>query len=183
MKILNFILGLFTILNFGQGSINLESSFIKWTGEKITGETHYGTLKFISGRLDFSSDKINGGEFVVDMNSLSVDDLTGRGKESLEGHLMSDDFFSVEKHNTASLVILSAKKEPNGFFRAKGNLNIKGITNEVVVIFIPASEMMTAKLIFDRSKFNVRYGSDSFFDNLGNRLILNDVVLEVSLSF
>ena len=110
MKILNFILGLFTILNFGQGSINLESSFIKWTGEKITGETHYGTLKFISGRLDFSSDKINGGEFVVDMNSLSVDDLTGRGKESLEGHLMSDDFFSVEKHNTASLVILSAKK-------------------------------------------------------------------------
>ena len=96
---------------------------------------------------------------------------------------MSDDFFSVEKHNTASLVILSAKKEPNGSFRAKGNLKIKGITNEVVVIFIPASEMMTAKLIFDRSKFNVRYGSDSFFDNLGNRLILNDVVLDVSLSF
>ena len=183
MKILNFIIGLFTILTFGQGSINLESSFIKWTGEKITGETHYGTLKFISGKLDFSSDKINGGEFVVDMNSLSVDDLTGRGKASLEGHLISDDFFSVEKHNTASLVILSAKKESNGSFRAKGNLEIKGITNEVVVIFIPASEKMTAKLVFDRSKFNVRYGSDSFFDNLGNRLILNDVVLEVSLSF
>jgi polyisoprenoid-binding protein YceI len=183
MKILNFIIGLFTILTFGQGSINLESSFIKWTGEKITGETHYGTLKFISGKLDFSSDKINGGEFVVDMNSLSVDDLTGRGKASLEGHLVSDDFFSVDKHSTASLVILSAKKESNGSFRAKGNLEIKGITNEVVVIFIPASEKMTAKLIFDRSKFNVRYGSDSFFNNLGNRLILNDVVLEVSLSF
>ena len=183
MKILNFIIGLFTILTFGQGSINLESSFIKWTGEKITGETHYGTLKFISGKLDFSSDKINGGEFVVDMNSLSVDDLNGRGKASLESHLVSDDFFSVDKHNTASLVILSAKKESNGSFRAKGNLEIKGITNEVVVIFIPASEKMTAKLIFDRSKFNVRYGSDSFFDNLGNRLILNDVVLEVSLSF
>ena len=183
MKILNFIIGLFTILTFGQGSINLESSFIKWTGEKITGETHYGTLKFISGKLDFSSDKINGGEFVVDMNSLSVDDLTGRGKASLEGHLISDDFFSIEKHNPASLVILSAKKEPNGSYRAKGNLKIKGITNEVVILFTPGSEKMTAKLIFDRSKFNVRYGSDSFFDNLGNRLILNDVVLEVSLSF
>ncbi len=183
MKILNFIIGLFTILTFGQGSINLESSFIKWTGEKITGETHYGTLKFISGKLDFSSDKINGGEFVVDMNSISVDDLTGRGKASLEGHLISDDFFSVEKHKTASLVILSAKKESNGSFRAKGNLEIKGITNEVVILFTPGSEKMTAKLIFDRSKFNVRYGSDSFFDNLGNRLILNDVVLEVSLSF
>ena len=183
MKILNFILGLSTILTFGQGNINVENSFIKWTGEKITGESHYGTLKFISGKLDFSSNKINGGQFVVDMNSLSVDDLTGRGKKSLEGHLMSDDFFSVEKYNTASLVILSAKKESNGSFRAKGNLEIKGITNEVVVLFTPGSEMMTAKLIFDRSKFNVRYGSDSFFDNLGNRLILNDVVLEVSLSF
>ena len=43
MKILNFILGLFHDFKFGQGSINLESSFIKWTGEKITGETHYGT--------------------------------------------------------------------------------------------------------------------------------------------
>ena len=143
MKILNFILGLFTILTFGQGSINLESSFIKWTGEKITGETHYGTLKFISGKLDFSSDKINGGEFVVDMNSLSVDDLTGRGKESLEGHLMSDDFFSIEKYNTASLVILSTEKESSGSFRAKGNLKIKGITNEVIVLFTPASEKMT----------------------------------------
>ena len=79
--------------------------------------------------------------------------------------------------------VIATEKESSGSFRAKGNLKIKGITNEVIVLFTPASEKMTAKLIFDRSKFNVRYGSDSFFDNLGNRLILNDVVLEVSLSF
>ena len=183
MKILNLIISLFTILTFGQGNINVESSFIKWTGEKITGETHYGTLKFVSGKLDFSDDSINGGEFVVDMNSISVDDLTGGSKKSLEGHLISDDFFSVEKHNTASLVITSGKKESDGSYKAKGNLKIKGITNEVKVIFNPSKDKMMAKLIFDRSKFDVRYGSDSFFDNLGNKLILNDIVLEVSLSF
>ena len=40
---------------------------------------------------------------------------------------------------------------------------------------------MTAKLVFDRSKYNVRYGSGSFFENLGDRLILDDIELEVKL--
>ena len=35
--------------------------------------------------------------------------------------------------------------------------------------------------IFDRSKYDVRYGSGSFFENLGNRLILDDIELEVTL--
>ena len=41
---------------------------------------------------------------------------------------------------------------------------------------------MTAKLVFDRSKYDVRYGSGSFFENLGNRLILDDIELEVTLA-
>jgi hypothetical protein len=38
-------------------------------------------------------------------------------------------------------------------------------------------------LTFDRSKYNVRYGSGSFFENLGDKLILDSIKLETSLKF
>ena len=38
-----------------------------------------------------------------------------------------------------------------------------------------------ALLVFDRSKYDVQYRSGSFFENLGDRLILDDVELEVTL--
>ena len=66
---------------------------------------------------------------------------------------------------------------------ATGDLTIKGYTHEAKVSFYAeeGSKNMIAKLIFDRSKYNVRYGSGSFFENLGDKLILDDIELEVTL--
>ncbi|MAV15206.1 MAG: lipid-binding protein, partial [Candidatus Marinimicrobia bacterium] len=41
----------------------------------------------------------------------------------------------------------------------------------------------TAMLVFDRSKYDVRFRSGSFFDELGDKLILDDIKLEVALEF
>ena len=41
----------------------------------------------------------------------------------------------------------------------------------------------TAKLTIDRTKFGIKYGSGSFFDNLGDNMIYDDFILDVNLKF
>ena len=87
MKKLIYILSLSCFFGFSQNQVNIEESSVKWTGVQLSGKSHYGTLSFKSADLSFSDERLIGGNFVVDMTSLTVDDLTGRGKKSLEGHL------------------------------------------------------------------------------------------------
>ena len=128
-------------------SIDSESSSLKWIGEKITTSQHYGSLKFLSGDLSFCNDNdkisdnlkfnlesalICSGNFTVDMTSLLVEDLTGSSKERLEGHLKSDDFFSVNKHEKAYLSIENSKAIDSGFL-VNGSLTIKDIIHPIQV--------------------------------------------------
>ena len=90
-----------------QVQLDIQKSNIKWTGKELTTKEHYGALKFSKANLEYEDEKLVGGEFIVDMTTLDVQDLTGRGKERLEGHLRSDDFFSVDKHKTSSKTLLN----------------------------------------------------------------------------
>ncbi|MGB0261158.1 MAG: YceI family protein, partial [Flavobacteriaceae bacterium] len=74
--------------------IVVKSGTVNWTGYKVTGQ-HSGTLALKSGSINIQDGQLVGGEFVVDMTSLTVTDLKGKGKANLEGHLKSDDFFGV----------------------------------------------------------------------------------------
>ncbi len=162
--------------------IDTNKSTINWKGEKVVG-THYGTLNFQEGWLEMSGDGITGGKFVVDMTSIVVTDLKGGSKGKLEGHLKSDDFFGVENHPVATLEIKSASKNSNGY-AVKGDITIKG-TTEPVTFDLVANEdgSHSAKLVIDRTKFGIRYGSGSFFDNLGDKTINDNFELEAKLVF
>ena len=169
-------------------SININKSNVKWYGDEITGKQHYGSLKFKEGKIIISgtgkvSDKIISGNFIVDMTSLSVEDLRGRGKNNLEGHLKSDDFFSVNKYNYAYLKILNSNDPINGVQTLNGNLTIKGITHTVTFTMELNEKKVKSKLIFDRTKYDVIFRSGNFFQNLGDKLIYDDIKLEVSLEF
>ena len=183
MKKLSLIIFLFSCaIGFSQQKVDVSASSIKWTGSQISGKTHYGSLKFKTGNITIKDNIVESGVFVVDMTSLSVDDLEGRGKKSLEGHLNSDDFFSVESFPTSSLTINSGKKTGPSSYDISGTLTIKGVSQEVnFSLNLGENNSANANLVFDRSKFNVRYGSGSFFENLGDRLILDDIKLDVSL--
>ena len=178
-------------------SIDSNSSSLKWIGEKITTSQHYGSLKFLSGDLSFCNDKdkvgdnpkfnleaalICSGNFTVDMTSLLVEDLTGSSKERLEGHLKSDDFFSVNKHEKAYLSIENSKVIDSGFL-VNGSLTIKDIIHPIEFRLVRAPRGFVANLVFDRSKYNVKYNSGSFFENLGDKLILDEIELTANLYF
>ena len=166
----------------GKKEINTETSEINWTGEKVTG-SHNGTIQLESGHLMMEDDKIVGGEFVMDMSTITVTDLTGENKGKLEGHLKSEDFFGIENHPKAKLVITSAATKGDGTFGVVADLTIKEKTNPVTFDLKMEENSATTQLTIDRSKYDVRYGSGSFFDNLGDKTIYDNFQLDVNLNF
>ncbi len=119
----------------------------------------------------------------MDMKSIEVTDLKGGSKDKLEGHLKSDDFFGVEKFPTAKLVVTSIKEKSNGVYAVVGNLTIKDDTHPVNFDLQWRDNTASTNLTIDRSKFNVRYGSGSFFDNLGDNTIYDNFDLDINLKF
>ncbi|MFK8004856.1 MAG: YceI family protein [Saprospiraceae bacterium] len=176
----------FTPNNVGEGtSVNTSKSVITWKGYKVTGE-HAGTLKVKSGDLNFTDGKLTGGNFVIDMASLAVTDLKGGGAKKLAGHLKSPDFFGTEKYPTAKFKITKVvSRGKAGEYKITGNVTIKETTKEIKFNTIVTEEngVKTAKadITLDRSDFNVRYGSGSFFDGLGDKTIYDEFDLSVSL--
>ncbi len=162
--------------------VKTTESTVTWKGYKVTG-SHYGTINLQSGSLSFDGDKLVGGEFVVDMSSLISTDLEGEYKGKLEGHLKSDDFFGVANHPTSSLVFTNVKANGKNSYEVTGDLTIKGITKAVTFDVSVYGSKATATMKVDRSEYDVRYGSGSFFDNLGDKTIYDEFDLVVDLQF
>lgn len=160
--------------------VKVGESTVTWKGYKVTG-SHEGTLVLKSGYLEMDGQKLTGGEFVVDMTSLSNSDLEGESKGKLEGHLKSDDFFGVATYPTAKLVFKSATPMNKNSYTVKGDLTIKGITKPVTLVISMFENKATATLKVDRAKYDVKYGSGSFFDNLGDKTIYDEFDLVVDL--
>ena len=165
-------------------SVATDQSTVQWTGKKVTGQ-HEGTIAVQEGVLEVQDNQLAGGQFIIDMRSLSNTDLSGEDKAKLEGHLKSDDFFGVETHPTATLSITQVTPQEGDQYTVTGNLTIKETTHPVE---FPATvnvqdDQLTAEatITVDRSKYDVRYGSSSFFDNLGDKVIYDDFDIAVSL--
>ncbi len=165
--------------------VDTEKSKLEWKGYKVTG-SHTGYVNIKEGSLDFEDGALVGGEFTIDMASITVTDLTGDYKGKLEGHLKSDDFFGVKKHPTASFKIkeVVSRGKP-GEYKITGALTIKEITQEIKFNAMVKEDgnmvKATGDMEIDRSDFNVRYGSGSFFDGLGDKTIYDEFDLSVSL--
>lgn len=165
----------------GPLKIDLEKSKIYWTGAKVTGE-HTGTLNLKAAALTMEDGKLTGGSFTADMGSITVTDLSGNYAKKLEGHLMSDDFFSTDKHPTADFVITEVSGGDNGAYNVTGDLTIKGITHPVSFVANITAEAATATIKVDRTKYDVKYGSGSFFQGLGDKMIYDEFELKVELA-
>ncbi len=163
-----------------QYKVDAEKSKLVWIGKKVTG-SHTGAITIAEGSLNVKSKKVTGGSFVLDMTSITDIDKN----ERLVGHLKSDDFFSTEKHPKATFVITTITPTEKDQYTIKGNLTIKGITNEVA---FPATiqnlgKQITAKakILVDRTKFDIKFRSGNFFENLGDKAIEDNFELNVEL--
>ena len=159
----------------------MNGSMVNWSGSKIAG-THTGTLKVSGGNLNVSDGKVTGGKFMIDMNSLSVTDLeAGKGKEKLEGHLKAPDFFNVATNPTASFEITSVTGG-----NVTGNLTMMGMTKSVtfpadIQITDSGVSVTTPDFTINRTDWGLKYGSASFFSDLKDKAINDNIGLSIRL--
>lgn len=165
--------------------VDTKASQVKWTGEKVTGE-HWGYVSLKSGSLQVENGKLADGEFTTDMTSITVKDLEpGEWHDKLLGHLKSDDFFSVDKHKEASFDIRIIKDLGNNKVKITGDLTIKGIKKQISfeANYKIQGNKITAEAVMavDRTRYDIKYGSGSFFDSLGDKTIYDEFTLNIKL--
>lgn len=166
----------------GEYKVDITKSKITWLGKKVTGE-HTGGINIAEGSLTTKSKKITGGSFAIDMTSITCTDLSN--PDRLVGHLKSDDFFGVEKFPKANFVITKVTSAGKDQYTIKGNLTIKGITNEIefpaTISEVGGNIVAKAKIVVDRTKYDIKYRSGNFFTDLGDKAIYDDFELNVEL--
>ena len=193
MKIISIIASLLMALSANaavsakllqQFKLDEKAGVVNWKGRKFTGE-HLGTLKVKSGNLVFDKQTLVQGKVVVDMNSINCTDIKDpEYNTKLIRHLKSDDFFSTQKHPYATIDIKSALPAKGGGFEVHGNLTIKGITHPIMFNADIKHEKkyitVASNIVFDRTKYNIRFKSKKFFNSLGDNFIYDDVKLNVN---
>jgi len=161
--------------------VDAAKSTVKWTGEKLTGK-HNGKIAIKSGSLTVKSDKITGGTFVIDMNSITNEDVeSAEYNAKLVNHLKSDDFFGTAKFPEAKFVITKTTAFKGNTADVRGDLTIKGKTNSILFTVTKNGDAYSAKIVVDRSKFDVKYGSKTFFEDIGDKAISDEFILDVNL--
>jgi polyisoprenoid-binding protein YceI len=167
--------------------VSQELSTAKWHAAKVTGE-HNGTLQFAGGSVNVSGNSIVGGLLNMDMETIDNTDLDGEWKEKLVRHLKSDDFFSVEAFPVSTLKIRRAQQIPGAKpgtnnYNITADLTIKGITNEIsfpaMIVITPTQVIANADFNVDRTKYDIRYGSKSFFQGIGDKAIHDEFNIKV----
>ncbi len=168
-----------------QYAADLNSSNLTWKGSKLTG-THNGTVTISEGNFSVKNEKLVGGNFIFDMNSITVLDLEdAESNGKLTGHLKSGDFFDVENHANSAFTITGVE-EKDGKTVVKGNLMMKNIKKHIE---FPANvsvngENVTLKsepFTIDRTDWDIKFKSGKFTDLAKDKLIDDNIELQVEV--
>lgn len=164
----------------GKYTVDQKQSTFSWEGKEASGHSHTGEIKLYKGSVNIMNSEFYEAYVGIDMNSINCTDLEGGAKERLEGHLKSEDFFGTDKYPYSTIEITSTKTKGE-VTKAVGTLTIKGIAQPIVfpttLSLKDENIVIDGTLVFDRSLFDVRFRSDKWYSNLGDKLIYNDIEL------
>ncbi|WP_025665728.1 YceI family protein [Aquimarina megaterium] len=168
-------------------TINTEQSIIKWEGfTPIAGDGHNGTIKLSSGLVQLKNNDLKSGNFIIDMNTIENSDIEDeKEKGELVEHLKNSDFFDVKKFPESKFEITNVIKDDGKTF-LEGNFTMKGKINNIKIpISINKSKdeltIVSNTFNIDRTKWGIIYDSGSFFKDLGDHLIKDNIQIEFNL--
>lgn len=161
---------------------------LTWSATKINGSSHSGIIPTKEGRLKIVNGIITSGSMSFDMNGFEVTDIDGDSKTNFDEHLKSEDFFDIKNYPTANLVFNNSSISTDGTKQLYCTLDLHGVEVDYIIPFTLVKENLengehiykiTSKFYMDRTKHDIKYGSGSFFDNLGDRAINDDVLISL----
>jgi polyisoprenoid-binding protein YceI len=183
--LLAILLGFSMAVSASEYTVDKVASHIKWEAKKVTGK-HTGSILFGNGAVSVTDNKISGGTFIVDMKTIVDEDIADAGmKSKLMGHLASDDFFSIVKFPESNMVIKKVTPIAGDEYRFLVDLTIKGVTNPLeftAKVNINGDQLNAEGIItINRTLYGIKYGSGSFFQGLGDKMIYDDFTLTFNL--
>ena len=170
----------------GKYSLTKDKPRINWTAKKISGSGHSGIIPASRGKFKVEEGVITKGLVSFNMNGFEVTDIDGDSKENFDNHLKSEDFFNVDKFPEATLSFNSSSVKEDGTKTLSCTLDMHGIAVDYDIPFKLKEQQLTqggigykisGEFFMDRTKHEIKYGSGSFFDNLGDKAIKDDVLI------
>ena len=167
------------------------TSKLMWAGKKtlVVDYVDTGSIMVKTGSFTVASSSIKTGEVVFDMNSINSDQTpnTKATLADLTKHLKSADWFDVAKYPTAKFMIKEVVMAEDGTLLAGGSLTIKDKTVDISVPLMVTDATidtvtMSGKTTIDRTLWGITYGSGKFFQDLGDKVIADDIEIEFNLS-
>ena len=169
--------------------VDIASSKVVWTASKVGG-SHTGDVTLASGVLTVQNGVLLLADVSMNMESITCSDLSSAtSNANLVSHLKDEDFFHVSSHPRAHFRTTSVERKAQvgerTTFHVEGVLTIKGIEapNAFDVDLWAEGDRYraTGAILFDRTVYGIQYGSGSFFEGLGNRMIRDEVELDFDL--
>ncbi|HLG04429.1 MAG TPA: YceI family protein [Bacteroidia bacterium] len=172
-------------------TVDTADSHVRFIGYGV-GKNHPGRFKVQSGNVAVQNDRITGGNFIINIRGMEIEQKESKYQEKLRPHLLSGDFFDAEKFGTAKFEITGVQPYKPGDkdssivqganFNVSGNLTIKDVTRNIAFpAFIEMDEnKLKAKADFDidRTQWRINYGNDK---TLGDSFISEKVNIELDL--
>ena len=170
--------------------VDIQKSQIEWIGRKIKGE-HSGTLRLNEGWVTMNDSTLIGGKFIFDMTSIKNTDIESPDWSlKLDNHLKSSDFFNVDSFPKAILEIkknnsIAEENNLGSTYLVAAELTIRGITHEISFPYQLEKSDSTLIAIgsvhVDRTLYNIKYNSGTYFFDLGDRIIYDDFTINFTI--
>ena len=163
-------------------TVDANKSGLTWIGFKLASQ-HDGTVDIENGELNVENGNITAGNFTIDMQSITVLDLTDeKSNAKLTSHLKDPDFFNVDTFPTAKFEISSIEAmeadEEGNTHKVTGNLTLLDQTRSITFpakISVSENEV-TADAVFtiNRLDWGIEYNSTSVFKNVADDYVVKD---------
>lgn len=164
-------------------SLDTSASTLGWEASRLAAAPHIGTVGLQSGSLFQTNGEFTGGEFVIDMSQITEE----KNSERFLTHIKGEDFFGVEQYPTSKLTLTSVTKKEANQYELTGDLTIRDQTHPITfnaqMVENEGNINATSEFEIDRTKWGIIYDSGSFFQQLGDKAIKNEITYRLNLTF
>lgn len=169
-------------LEDGEYTVSSEDSTVEWQAEKtlVSGYADAGFIPVEGGTVTVEGQAITAADVTLDAANITATETSNTkfGVDRLTKHLRSEDFLEVGTYPTATFSATNVTESEAGYV-VTGDLTIKGQTNEITfpatVGMADGEFVLDGSTVIDRTRWGIRYGSGSFFDDLGDNVISDEV--------